>query len=316
MPAAARGTVGPARVERFLRDQFDIERSPEPLRGGRWSAAYGFVSEGRRLVMRVGGDVADYRRDQLASTWAGAALPIPEFVALGALDAVPYAITTWAPGDPLDELGTAERWTAVLAALAAALEAIAAIEPPGEGCGTLGPDGVRFGSNRAYVLGWLLDPPDGRLGDWRASLEAVGAMAWYERGCARIDEVFDVRWDRRRLVHTDLGAGNVLVDGAGLGGVIDWGNAIAGDPAADVAHLTFWAPWHPGCPEVAVRRELTALLDGDDVDERVRAWELVEALAAVRFWAAVGEPRWIPYGVARAAELGSLSVGDPDVRQP
>ena len=44
--------------------------------------------------------------------------------------------------------------------------------------------------------------------------------------------------------------------------------------------------------------------------------ELVEALAAVRFWAAVGEPGWIPYGVARAAELGSLSVGDPDVGQP
>ena len=106
------------------------------------------------------------------------------------------------------------------------------------------------------------------------------------------------------MVHTDLGAGNVLVEGDRLGGIIDWGNVAAGDPAADVGHLTYWAPWHPGCPEDEVRRALGEAVPGGDVPARIRAWELVEALDAVRWCLVRGDRAWLPEGLDRAGGLG------------
>jgi aminoglycoside phosphotransferase (APT) family kinase protein len=44
------------------------------------------------------------------------------------------------------------------------------------------------------------------------------------------------------LLHGDLGSHNVLTDGDRLLGLIDWEDAVAGDPVYDIA---FWATFHP-----------------------------------------------------------------------
>ena len=55
----------------------------EPLKGGAWSTAYGFVRGSERLVVRGGEHVDDYERDRLAGTWASESLPIPRVVEIG-----------------------------------------------------------------------------------------------------------------------------------------------------------------------------------------------------------------------------------------
>lgn len=49
--------------------------------------------------------------------------------------------------------------------------------------------------------------------------------------------------ERRSLVHGDFGANNVLWDGHEISGVLDWENAMIGDPLYDRANIYFWDPW-------------------------------------------------------------------------
>jgi Ser/Thr protein kinase RdoA (MazF antagonist) len=70
------------------------------------------------------------------------------------------------------------------------------------------------------------------------------------------------------LLHGDLGSHNVLTDGDRLLGLIDWEDALSGDPVYDLA---FWATFH--LPErhaafLAGYRELRPLPD----DFPVRFW--------------------------------------------
>ncbi|WP_433802071.1 phosphotransferase [Actinomycetospora sp. CA-084318] len=68
------------------------------------------------------------------------------------------------------------------------------------------------------------------------------------------------------VVHGDLSAEHVLVHDGGVAGVIDWGDARAGDPAKDLV----W-PLHQAGPEVA--REVAAAYGvTDELATRARAW--------------------------------------------
>jgi hygromycin-B 4-O-kinase len=49
--------------------------------------------------------------------------------------------------------------------------------------------------------------------------------------------------DFRNLVHGDFGSNNVLSDGTLITGVIDWSEALIGDPLYDVANIFFWRTW-------------------------------------------------------------------------
>jgi hypothetical protein len=84
----------------------------------------------------------------------------------------------------------------------------------------------------------------GRLfGALQARIHAVPAPAglpgWLEAGGAAAEPLRQhLRGLGLRdgaLLHLDYHPGNVLCDGAGLTGVVDWANAAAGDPRADLA---------------------------------------------------------------------------------
>jgi len=44
-------------------------------------------------------------------------------------------------------------------------------------------------------------------------------------------------------VHGDFGSNNVLVEAGRISGLIDWSEAMAGDPLYDVANILFWRTW-------------------------------------------------------------------------
>jgi hygromycin-B 4-O-kinase len=128
-------------------------------------------------------------------------------------------------------------------------------------------------------------------------------LARYNAGAERFTAAMGVCPDLRLVAHSDLGAGNTLTAAGRISGIIDWGNAVVGDPLYDIAHLTFWAPWHHGCPEELLRRSAAEVFGDVDFAERVRAYELHISLAAQRFNAAMDRTHLLGPIAERAEHL-------------
>ncbi len=94
-------------------------------------------------------------------------------------------------------------------------------------------------------------------------------------------EVLDApHWDGpARWLHADLHEGNLLFTGGKLTGVIDWGAAGVGDPAADL--MTAWV-FLDDRGSRRFRRELAEFDDATWV--RARGWALEMAVAALPYY--------------------------------
>lgn len=167
-------------------------------------------------------------------------VPVPEVVAVdedGSEAGAPSVLVTLVPGR-LDLAPRDERWFEGLAALLLALHAVPV------------PEWLqRF---RAYTdAGRLEVPAWTRHSDaWRRAIELVR-----EREDERRDS-------EPRFIHRDFHPGNVLWSRGRVTGVVDWTNASAGSPAADVAHCrTNLAIMH-GTPAADRFRETYEALTG------------------------------------------------------
>lgn len=115
-------------------------RELELLRGGFWSAAYGYSVAGRELVARFGPLRPGFEMERAAMTFNGPYLPVPDVVAVGdAFDGV-FAISVRHHGRFLEDIDVGDAITAatpvdrLLAALRAAgssPDAPSAWYPPG-----------------------------------------------------------------------------------------------------------------------------------------------------------------------------------------
>lgn len=275
----------------------------EALPSGTWSEAFALTVGSDPLVLRIGGFLDDYEMDEVATGWTRPGLLVPEVLELGrGLDRW-FVLTRRVFGTPLDSLDDAG-WHAALPSIMDVLVALTTVEPPRDDAGPLT---CQRGSSQTTWPQWLVesaaDPTDSRLGHWRDAMLAHGAVAdRYDAAVNELQRIVGLCPELRQVVHTDL-SGNTLVADGKVTGVFDWGNSVIGDSAYDVAHLTFWAPWHPGCPEAELRVALGEVL-GDGAEERVRTCELHVALEALRFNAAMGRPRTIEAVLRRMAGLG------------
>ncbi|WP_433045288.1 aminoglycoside phosphotransferase family protein [Dactylosporangium sp. CS-033363] len=184
----------------------------------------------------------------------------------------PWIITTWVPGAPADQ-APVTRYPDAALALASFLTALhqpAPEEaPPGRGRG--GPlaelaDGVESGLAEAVERGLVKDP-DAVRAVWA---DAVAAPPW----------TGPAMW-----LHADLHPANVLTTDGTIGGIIDFGDLCAGDPAYDLASAwlllsgdtmdAFHAAYGPGVDDAmlrrargcAVTRALSGILIGDAGDK-------------------------------------------------
>ena len=291
-----------ASVKTFLRRRFGAD-AVEVLSGGTWSQAFAFTSIGQRLVVRFGGDRVEYEKDQLAATWSNHALQVPEVLEIGEAFDRPFAVSRHVEGVSLDALDVPE-WRATLPGLLEALAALRDVRLPGVGHGLFNGRGDAPYPTWADWLRKNLEGDDeGRIAGWRGELSAVpGAMDRYEQGVERFVDALAVCPESRHVAHTDL-AGNTLVSNGHIVGIIDWGNAVAGDSLYDIAHLTFWAPWHYGCPEEELRRSAAEILGDADFGQRVGAYELHISLAAQRFNAAMGRAHLLDEVAVRGEQL-------------
>lgn len=163
-----------------------------------------------------------------------------------------------------------------------------------------------------------------------AGLPVYDAAAYRQRRQAEVDEAAKTgkvpatllrRWEARledvrlwrfqpTVVHGDLTASHVLVHGARVSGILDWGDAMVADPADDLAWLLVAAP-----PE-AVDAILEAYL--------LRRTELTDPFLSERALLA-GElalARWLLYGVRSGQQdvvddaVAMLADLDEQTREP
>ena len=202
------------------------------------------------------GDTAGCGHEAAAMRAAAAGgVPAPRVLAEGAWRDRPALLLSWCPGRPVAAELAARPWRAWalglhLGRMQASIHAVPA------------PDALRLGDR-----------------DW---------IAWAGPDELRVQERLRALRPRTdALLHLDYHPLNVVTDGRRLTGVLDWANARAGDPRADVARtftLLRLAPIPPGYPRrrAALVRRLLEL--GWRRGYRQAAGPLVD-MAPVYAWA-------------------------------
>lgn len=94
-----------ADLERFLTDHHGAAISGlTPVGGGFWSSAYTYECNDQALVLRLADDAEGYRMDQVAHSFAGPGLPVPEVLSIGSAFDGAFAVSRRATGRFLEDL--------------------------------------------------------------------------------------------------------------------------------------------------------------------------------------------------------------------
>lgn len=252
--------VGIPEVEGFLGAGLGLDIGDVELVGvGAWTRCYGFRVVSDDFVVRLGDHVDDFEKDRRAHVYAGPDLPIPEVLDIGEALGGYYAISSCAPGSPLESCTKLE-WGRLVEPLVALFESLrTATIPAASGWGPWDGEGrATHPGWRDFLLAVEDDGPERRTHGWRAKLrKSPTGDASFRWGYGLLDEVAtdDVP---RCLVHGDLINRNVHVGGGTITGVFDWGCAIYGDHLYDLAWFEFWAPWHECLDADVLRKALEA----------------------------------------------------------
>lgn len=285
-------------VEAIERDLGTISQW-SPVSQGEESQAFGIHIDGESLILRVNRTADGFRKDAFcARHFASAGLPIPEVLSIGIVDRDAYCVSRRAAGLTLQDLPV-EALPAVVAPVAGVLRAMAET-PLGKTRG--------FGRFDAHGIGewpswrdFLASIADRRYYDWERLAAAVDA-SWSDRHLDHLMQLVPECPEVRGLVHGDFGSNNVLADGRSITGVIDWSEALFGDPLYDVANIFFWRPWL-ACMEAQAR--YFEKHDPETMgDPRVlRCYQLRIGLQQVHETAETGSEQDLRWAMSRCEEL-------------
>lgn len=216
---------------------------------GEESLAFGIRVGGEEFIVRANRSPSGFHKDAYCHQQFGsAALPIPEIVLIGETEDLPYCISRRAAGVTLQDLAPAAL-PGVTAAVAQAMQAIAdAPLPETAGFGPFDSRGVGEHTHWRDFLAAVADP---HRYDW-SRVNALVSSRWCAEHMSKLQDLLSGCPETRRLVHADFGSNNVLTDGVTITGVIDWSEAMFGDPLYDAANIFFWRPWL-ACMEAQAR---------------------------------------------------------------
>jgi len=284
-------------------------RDVRPLAGGEFSRAYAYRQGARALVVRFSADGTAFEKDRLAhALCAGLGLPIPPVLEVGSHAGGSYAISPLLPGVLVQDV---DRATA-LALVPPLLDALHRIWPVDiaapSGFGGWNRTGRgRYASWRAVLASSLDDDRGGVLDGWRGAL-ATGMLdrARYTALHEELLRHLDRCPDARRLLHGDFGFSNALTDGGALTGILDWGLSLYGDPVYDVARMDFWAEAMPAghidwLGALTDYRSARGLPPFENLEARLRCYELYHGLWNARYYALAGRPDAVAWSIRKAA---------------
>lgn len=319
-----------ADAERFLRARYGSRAGAvTPLGAGDWSRVFAVTLDGREMAVKFGAYTEDFAKDALMAVHSSGSLPIPAVHDSGPIAAVPnevpvpgvpgggpmaagpdggmlaggalaggcFAVSQRARGDFLDQIDEAGM-RAVLPALLAALRTIRDIRVPGPGgYGLWRSDGTApHQSWRDALLDVTIDRPGSRTHGWRQALAGSPTGAGpFDDAADALRELAPPGPQPRQLIHSDLLYRNVLVQGAAVTAVLDWGNSMYGDGLYDLAWLLYWWPWFPAWREIdiamIIREHLAAAGEWrDDTAARLRCYQIHIGLDTQAYNAFTG--RW------------------------
>ena len=261
--SAADRASGMARAQTFLRAHFAPDATVvRPLYGGFFSRAFAFTADGRDRVLRLSRApqaAESFGKDAHAARhFAGPALHIPEVLQIGMTDDAGgrdggrggdegeewYAIGALVPGRTLEDADPAARRLA-LPALLDTIDAIGRTDVGGSrGFGPWDETGYAPYTNwAAFLAAADQNETKGYYRDWHALFGGMLERDLYQAAYRRMRQLLVGIPEVRGLIHNDLWFPNILAEGARITGVIDWGNALYGDPLYDIARLSWAADW-------------------------------------------------------------------------
>jgi hygromycin-B 4-O-kinase len=225
---------------------------PLLLTGGTFSRAYAFDANGCQWVIRVNSAIhaaESFAKDAFAAEhFAARHLPIPRVVDWDEHEDYLYAISVRAAGRVLEDCSDAERRLA-LPGLLATMDAIAQADTSASsGYGDWGVDGNgKYAGWREFLTSIARNDASGYDKNWHA-LFATSFMErdLFEAVYRRLQQLAVHCPEQRALIHNDFWFTNVIADGARITGVIDWANALYGDPLYEVARLAWGSAWPEG----------------------------------------------------------------------
>lgn len=307
--------MGPAEAQRFA-DRVYGRRATRltALGAGEWSQAYAFDLDGKPTVIRFGRYADDFMKDRVMAACSSSALPIPAVIEIGDTDTGFFAVSERAPGQILNDLDAAGM-RAALPGLLTGLDVIRDMDVSArQGYGGWDPDGN--GHFRTWPETLLAcNQETGRIQGWRARLAGspVGAGP-FDEAYAVLRHLVDGLPGERHVIHGDLANRNVLVQGAELTAVIDWGNSMYGDYLYDAAWLIYWWPWYQQWQAIDIRAELRTHWQRHaglpaDLDHRLRAYLVHIGLDAMSYNAFTG--RWddLARNAQRVSRLTHVRLG-------
>jgi len=260
---------------------------PQRLAAGAWSTAYALTIGGRAMVLRISRYGGDFAKDETVSAVVGGLLPVPAITVRGETDGWAYAVSERLTGTALDDLD-ASAITAVLPDLFDVLDAIGCIEVGGHGYGVWDPTRTApYRSWPEYLL--AVEHETRRVPGWRAALAASDiGLEPFDRGLATLRRLAPNLPDRRRMIHRDLLARNLLVEGDRISGVLDWGSAGFGDPLYDAAWLLYCWGWYPQWSSVDIEAAIRRRWNPDPA--ALRAYRIHIGLGSIGYCAT--RDRW------------------------
>jgi aminoglycoside phosphotransferase (APT) family kinase protein len=265
-------------VAAFLaRHSGGVARDLEPLTGGAFSSAWAYRVGAQELVIRFGPERSWYEADQMAMSFHGPDLPIPQIMELGTTPTGgAYAISIRHHGRFLEE-SPVDRAEAVGPTLTRLLVALSRVPASPEAPVMWHSAGGPPRSWREFILGRLDDRNDAGKG-WRAALDADPKLAALAKAIySRVRPLAAACPERRDLIHGDLLHGNVLVspDCGRVEAVLSWKRSLRGDFLYDAAWCSVWGRvFYPG---IAAINPFSGLIE--DPGLRADGSALVDAAA-------------------------------------
>jgi hygromycin-B 4-O-kinase len=207
---------------------------------GEESQAFGIRVGAEDFIVRANRSASGFHKDAFCyRQFTSPALPIPEILFIGQVEDLSYCISRRAPGITLQDMPLAGL-PAVVSAVARTMQAIAEAPVPGSvGFGQFDADGMGEHTSWSDFIAVIADP---QRYDW-GRVEALVSARWLDEHLHQLRALLPHCPEIRRLVHGDFGSNNVMTDGTSITGVLDWSEAMFGDPLYDVANIFFWRPW-------------------------------------------------------------------------
>lgn len=208
---------------------------------GEDSEAFLVKSPTSHFVLRINRAIEGFLKDKLAYERFGRdTLPIPRIIKAGQYNEYAYCLSELAPGFVVQEANNL-----TLLRISADVDRIHRIiaesDCIGSGFGPLDSIGnAQFETWKEYLLSIL---PDDQWAESRPDASVMRAAR------DAFLHLLPKCPERRQLVHGDFGANNLLTNGNEITAVIDWSDALYGDPMYDVAIAYVWS-FHLECMRV------------------------------------------------------------------